>query len=389
MIKKVDTVVEVFDTVNLQNNIMAATVFRAESIIFLYESRQEDSMEGVCAFLQAKRPQMRMDKVLVSAKNAREIVRNTLQALKSDSKEVLVEINGGNPIIANYARTCCRELKFPCIALDALSGEIVNIEHAEGLEGAFSLPELTFSDILLLQGRTYNRNMHMLAEERYHDRILTMSEYVFSHPADFKFFYDFVHHKSDGELSEPGLTIILKKSREISERLVRIFELFVNQGFIKDLVIEEHQIRFTCVALFVKEMLAVKGSWLEMYVYIHAKRSGLFSEVYQSVMIGWDLQKRPQFNVENEIDVVLMKQGIPIFISCKLTNPKPDALNEIFALASSFGGYGAVPALATSSDVRNRNRTLYNRAEEMGVTLLDASVLNKEGMMKFFEKISK
>ena len=72
-------------------------------------------------------------------------------------------------------------------------------------------------------------------------------------------------------------------------------------------------------------MLAVKGSWLEMYVYILAKRSGLFSEVYQSVMIGWDLEIRPKFNVENEIDVVLMKQGVPIFISCKMTNPKPEA----------------------------------------------------------------
>lgn len=387
MIKKVDTVVEVFDTVNLQNNIMAATVFHAEHIIFLYESHQEDSMEGVCAFLQAKQPRMRMDKVLVGAKDAREIVRNTLQALKSDSKDVLVEINGGSPIIANFARACCREFQFPCIALDAIGGQIVNVEHAESLEGAFSFPELTFSDILLLQGRTYNRNMHMLADERYHDRILTMSEYAFSHQSDFKFFYDFVHHKSDGELSEPGLTIILNKSRDISDRIIRIFELFVNQGFIKDFIVDDYQIRFTCVDPFVKEMLAVKGSWLEMYVYIHAKRSGLFSEVYQSVMIGWDLQRRPKFNVENEIDVVLMKQGTPIFISCKMTNPKPDALNEIFALASSFGGYGAIPALATSSDIRNRNRTLWNRAEEMGVALLDFSVLNREGLIEFFKKI--
>ena len=387
MDRTVHTVVEVFDTVNLQNNIMAAAVFQAKHIIFLYENRQEDNMEGVCAYLRAKHPRITIEKIKVETITARETVHQTL--LKLVGKKVLVEINGGNPIIANYARTCCRNLKFPCIALDAFSGEIVNIEYAEGLEGAFLLPELTFSDILLLQGRTYNRNMHMLAEERYHDRILIMSEYVFQHPADFKFFYDFVHHKSGGELSEPGLSIILNKSREISERLVRIFELFVNQGFIKELVIEEHQIRFTCVAPFVKEMLAVKGSWLEMYVYIHAKRSGLFSEVYQSVMIGWDLQRRPKFNVENEIDVVLMKQGVPVFISCKMTNPKPDALNEIYALSSSFGGYGAVPALATSSDIRNRNRTLYNRAEEMGVTLIDYPVLNKEGLMKFFEKISK
>ena len=111
------------------------------------------------------------------------------------------------------------------------------------------------------------------------------------------------------------------------------------------------------------------------------------SEVYQSVMIGWDLEKRPKFNVENEIDVVLMKQGIPIFISCKMTNPKPEDLNEIFALAGSFGGYGAIPALATSTDVRNRATTLWNRAQEMGVTLIDHNLLNRDGLLEFFAKI--
>ena len=133
-------------------------------------------------------------------------------------------------------------------------------------------------------------------------------------------------------------------------------------------------------------MLSVKGSWLELYVYILAKESGLFSEVYQSVMIGWDLKRRPKFNVENEIDVVLMKGGIPIFVSCKMTSPKPDDLNEIYALAENFGGYGAVAALATTTDVEKRARTLYNRAQEMGVALIDCQSLNRKGLMEIFAK---
>jgi hypothetical protein len=82
-----------------------------------------------------------------------------------------------------------------------------------------------------------------------------------------------------------------------------------------------------------------------------------------------------------------MKKGIPIFVSCKMTNPKPDALNEIYALANSFGGYGAIPVLATSSDVCNRSRTLWGRSKEMGVEVLDCHSLNREKMKEFFKRL--
>ena len=55
MEKTVHTVVEVLDIVNLQNNIMVALTFSAERVVFLYELGQEEAMEGVCAFLKAKK----------------------------------------------------------------------------------------------------------------------------------------------------------------------------------------------------------------------------------------------------------------------------------------------------------------------------------------------
>lgn len=381
------TIVEVFDFVNLQNNIVATLTFGAQRTVFLYEPGQEDSMEGVVSLLKEKRPSLSVQKVLVPATNAKQAVEETLARIHAQQVETLVETNGGNPIISNYARVFCRDNNMPCIMLDMAGRQIIPVEHAAALEGPFQVSELTFADILRLQGRTYNRNMHMLAEEEYFDRILWMSEYAFTHQDDFSFFYNFVHHKSNGTLSEPELTVVLEKSRDVSQRIIHMFELFEDKGFLQDFRINDQSITFTCAAPFVKEMLAVKGSWLEMYVYILAKRSGLFHEVYQSVMIGWDLDKRPRFQVENEIDVVLMKQGIPIFISCKMGNPKPDALNEIYALADSFGGYGAVAALATSADVRSRNTAFYNRAKEMGVRLMDLSCLNREAIMQFFKGI--
>ncbi len=388
--REIHTVVEVFDSFNLRNNVMASIVFGARRTIFLYEREQKDQMEGVCAFLRSKLPGLDIDKVLLENAIHRQMIEHFFSKLQKESRAgetIFVDINGGNPITGNYLRECCRTHNMPCIALDEENEQVIPIEHAEGFSGKVQVPRLKFSEILLLQGCTYNRNMHMLAEDKYFSHILDMSEYAFHHKADFNYFYNFVHEKSDGALSEPGNFISLKKNRQVSDRIINIFRLFEKHGFIHDFRVSASEISFTCVDGFVKEMLAVKGSWLELYIYILAKESGLFTEVYQSVMIGWDLKKRPQFNVENEIDVVLMKKGRPIFISCKMTSPKPEDMHEIYALADSFGGYGAVAALATSSDVRKRSKTLWNRAKEMDVVLIDFADLSREGLKKVFERL--
>jgi len=386
-VKKVHTVVEIFDSVNLRNNIMAPLLFDADRTILLYQKSQWNELEGVCAILHNKKPDIRIEKIQVNVKECRNVLTGLYDRLETEGDTVLTEINGGHTVVANFARECCRKRGYACILLDCEGGHIVSVEHAQELEGSVELTPLSFSEILMLQGRIYNRNMHMLAEDKYFPQILAMSEYGFLHQSDFKSFYDFVHSKSNGVLSEQGAEIVLPKTAKLSVRIMRIFELLEEKGFIKNLDIGKSEIRFDCVAPFVKEMLAVKGSWLELYIFILAKQSGLFTEVYQSVMIGWDLERKPRFNVENEIDVVLMKEGRPIFVSCKMTCPKPDDLNEIYALANSFGGYGAIPVLATSYNVRKRNITLWNRAKEMGVLLIDYEELNREGLRSIFEKI--
>lgn len=386
MNKKVHTVVEIFDTVHLQNNIVASIAFGAEKTVLLYENVYDQELDGVCAFLKTKCPGLIIERVGLDYKTAKACVQEAFKGLKSAGESVLVEINGGSSIVGNYAAECAREHGYPCVAIDLFGREVINIEHGEAFQGSLKFEALTFQEILLLQGRTYNRHMHMSAEKKDYERILHMAEYAFAHPSDFKFFYDFVHNKSDGQLSEPGLSIVLDKPANLSGRILKIFREFETYGFISDFKTEQGRLRFRCADEFAKEMLSVKGSWLELYVYILAKESGLFSEVYQSVMIGWDLKRRPKFNVENEIDVVLMKGGIPIFVSCKMTSPKPDDLNEIYALAENFGGYGAVAALATTTDVEKRARTLYNRAQEMGVALIDCQSLNRKGLMEIFAK---
>ncbi len=112
------------------------------------------------------------------------------------------------------------------------------------------------------------------------------------------------------------------------------------------------------------------GTILEMYCALCAHESGLFHDIRVGVKLDWDgrivTDQTP--NPYNEIDLLLMKENLPILISCKNTVPKNDQLYEIMVMAKHYGGYYATPALFCSG---NATEGIRKRAAEMGIVLID------------------
>lgn len=112
------------------------------------------------------------------------------------------------------------------------------------------------------------------------------------------------------------------------------------------------------------------GTILEMYSALCAHESGLFHDIRVGVKLDWDgiLAEGQEPDPYNEIDLILMKNNLPIFVSCKNTDPKNDQLYEITVMAKHYGGYFATPALFCSG---NATEGVKKRAAEMGVVLID------------------
>ena len=73
---------------------------------------------------------------------------------------------------------------------------------------------------------------------------------------------------------------------------------------------------------------------LELHVYEVATREGyLFSDAVIGAHIDWDGEvhdtMNPGYDTMNEIDVILMKQVCPIFISCKRGKAGGNAMHEL------------------------------------------------------------
>jgi hypothetical protein len=111
------------------------------------------------------------------------------------------------------------------------------------------------------------------------------------------------------------------------------------------------------------------GNLLEIYTAMAAYEVGLFHDICVGVELDWNgIDTKEQQQPTNEIDVVLLKENLPIFISCKNTKPENEYLYEIMIMAKHYGGHYATPALFSSYPASS---TVRQRAEEMGVILIE------------------
>ena len=112
------------------------------------------------------------------------------------------------------------------------------------------------------------------------------------------------------------------------------------------------------------------GVWLELHVYVAAASSGVFDDVKLGTMIDWDIYDGTRMG-GNEIDVVLMDDSLPVFISCKLREADTAALNELLIAKKRLGGWFSKGLIATYSKEKQENTGTYIRCQELGLEMLD------------------
>lgn len=131
----------------------------------------------------------------------------------------------------------------------------------------------------------------------------------------------------------------------------------------------EYQIKFKNQA--VKECLWEGGSVLELHTYQMFRCSGDDCEI--GLHLDWDGIIHPgttSEDVDNEIDVIQLKNRVLTFISCKSGGVNKKDLYELETVTRKFGGKYARMVLVTMQPMAVVDRL---RAREMGIEILDAS----------------
>lgn len=180
----------------------------------------------------------------------------------------------------------------------------------------------------------------------------------------------FEKDKAGDALSHMGMksSFILDTMRHLEEK-----------GLIFSTEFGEH-ISFRYKNKQVKRCLTVSGQILELAMAVRlfnlkeedGKR--LYHDARVGVVIDWD-GNDPDEKVRtvNEIDILAMKDSIPVFISCKNGNFGIDELYKLNTVAERFGSQYAKKVLIASEldKIGNKSEYIRARAEDMGIRLVE------------------
>lgn len=195
-----------------------------------------------------------------------------------------------------------------------------------------------------------------------------------------------------GTVSEDGLTVTMNTSElrtylakhKVSYGTIKgIVNQFCHQGLITAFEENETQFIMSYKNAQVKKCLTKAGLVLEMKIYASAKSlvdsdgKPVYHDAMNGVLIDWDGElhevDESYYDTKNEIDVLLMHDMIPVFISCKNGEVKVDELYKLNTVAERFGGkYAKKVLIATALDsLGEAGKYLKQRAQDMNIRVIE------------------
>lgn len=147
------------------------------------------------------------------------------------------------------------------------------------------------------------------------------------------------------------------------------------------LQIRDDEVEFVFKSEQVKLALSKAGQVLELMATMAAMAARSdegtpeYNDVRCGVYIDWDGDVEPEgaVDVANEVDVLLMKGAVPVFVSCKNGNLDPDELYKLETVAQRFGGKYARKVLIAPmvDDLGDKGRYIRARAADMDIRVVD------------------
>lgn len=180
-------------------------------------------------------------------------------------------------------------------------------------------------------------------------------------------------------------------------------DIFFNKWTIQDLVnhhlitsycVEDDVLRFQYKNRQVRQCIIKSGNVLELYCYlllreIEAENPGYYDDMDIGVYIDWDgvvhENSSEVADTKNEIDIMVMRDLVPVFISCKNGGVDKTALYELDTVSRRFGGKYAKRVLIASyiSSDLSSHKHIVQRAVDMQIDrVIDLEHMSREALKK-------
>ncbi len=399
------TLIELFDTEPIYNY-LAATVFKPQRVCFVgdYESLDIDVVSAAKKYSSLAGLDCTFSFVAANTNNFAEMRRKLIEVIRRENEmgnECTVDVTGGRDLALVAAGTLIPD-----------GTKVIFYDRKENVFRFLGSDETRAVDVSLTceafitiaGGAIYSSARNTGFDETDWQIIREVVRTYFENREVWNRFVKYLQQVSKGISEKDSVILDVNapfyfednngRSFTCNETVMRELE---RTGAIRNLSFpqDKKRVSFSYANSRLANLLVNEGVWLEIAVYLAAMQSDKFDDVQTSVKFVWDIPNRSETlssivadsTPRNEVDVVLTRGVLPIFISCKTRVPTNDDLNEIYAIKKRFGGELAVGIVATTKYV-GRDLPVRERAEEMGIYIIDERYFENGTITKRLERIT-
>ena len=375
-----NTLIELYDERAIEN-VLAADMFRPQRIIYLCQTevaQSRERQEQIGDFFRHRGWNPELIFVEASQYKVDRILRQLLM-ISEKFPDCALDVTGGSDAELFAAGLFASKADVRVFTYSRRQNRFYNIS---GADFADNLPcDISYSvkDFFLMAGGTLlpGRVDNGILRE-YLDDIDPFFDCFLQHRRDWTNIITYMQRVSPAEYGQippmdvqGNYTVKGERGGRIcaKEEALRSFERI---GFLRDLEIKSgEKVSFRFRDLNTRAWLRDVGSVLELYVYKACLDAGIFNDIISSAVVRWD-EVLGHGSVINEIDVMATRGVVPLFISCKVSDIKTEALNELAILRDRFGGKGAKAAIVSTERC---NAAARHRAAQLGIAVIDRDEL--------------
>ena len=360
-----------------ESNILATQEFKPRVVYFIKDKDSEEKMKTLRFYYEKNFRKIKIEEFLVE-EGDKEKLEKIIKSTKD--KNILLNLTGGKRINSLILLDLCIKEKITALYID-IKKQIM-YEFKEDItiyEKTFE--DLEIDDIVKASGGKIVEDSSELCNKK---DLIYFAEKISNnlglwHRYKQKLYESSVFEHDSNETQKIYIHTQALKSEEIN-LLDKILYKFkeMNEISYKE---EKNRIAVTFNNNYLKAFIFKSGTWLEIETNKLINSIEEVDEAKNGVMFLWNDGNQ---SVRNELDVVAVKDSVPIFISCKDSDKYNEmALNELNVYATKFGGENSYKILvATKEPIKSPVKT---RAKEMGIHLIIFDG-NEE---KFIKKVKK
>ena len=375
-----NTLIELYDERAIEN-VLAADMFRPQRIIYLCQTevaQSRERQEQIGDFFRHRGWNPELIFVEASQYKVDRILRQLLM-ISEKFPDCALDVTGGSDAELFAAGLFAAKANVRVFTYSRKKNRFYNIS---GAEFADNLPcDISYSvkDFFLMAGGTLlpGRVDNGILKE-YLDDIDPFFDCFLRHRRDWTNIITYMQRVSPAEYGQTPPMNVQGNYTVKGERGGRIcakeeaLQTFERIGFLQDLkIVSGEKVSFRFRDVNTRAWLRDVGSVLELYVYKACLDAGIFNDIISSAVVRWD-EVLGHGSVINEIDVMATRGVVPLFISCKVSDIKTEALNELAILRDRFGGKGAKAAIVSTERC---NAAARHRAAQLGIAVIDRDEL--------------